>query len=76
MAGLHREQVQVRVDRIELHDREPDETAPIARREHRTVAIAETPLHAVLVPRPRQAVLDELARHRRDAKGIVCMGQT
>ena len=75
MTGLNGEQIQVRVDRVELHDREADDAAPIAGREHDAIAIAQASLDAVLIPRPREAVLDELTRHPGDRRCVVHVSQ-
>jgi hypothetical protein len=75
IAWLHGEQIQVRMDAIELHDRKAREPPPIARREHDAIAVAQAPLDALFVPRPREALLDELARHRGDRRHLVVAGQ-
>jgi hypothetical protein len=76
VARLHGQQVQVRMDRVELHDREADHAAPVASGEHDAIAIAQAALDAILRPGPCEAVLDELARHRGDRRRVVHMGQT
>ena len=76
ITGLDCEQIQVRMDRVELHDRETDDAAPVARCEHHAVAVAQAPCDAFLVPRPGEPVLDELARHPGDHRRVVDVGQT
>jgi hypothetical protein len=75
VTGLDGQQVQMRMDCVKFHDGETDDAAPIARGEYDAVAVAQAPRDAILVPRPRQAVLDEQARHRRDARSVVEVSQ-
>ena len=73
---LDGEQIQVRMDRVELHDREADDAAPVASREHDAIAVAQAALDALLVPRPCEPVLDELPRHCGNRRRLVDVGQT
>jgi hypothetical protein len=73
---LHREQIQVSVNSVELHDREPNDAPPITRCQHDAIAITQAPFDAFLVPRPREPMLDEPTRHACNRGRVVDVGQT
>jgi len=64
------EQVEVRRVVAVTHDGEAGEGEATARGEHHAVGMAYVPAYARGGPRRRQPVLDELARHRRQQRGV------
>src|SRR5690606_36632062 len=67
----HGEQAQVRVRVVKLHHAEARDPAAVARYDDRAVRVPDIPRDAALRPRPRQAVLDQEARHQRDFRRVV-----
>src|SRR5690349_19628026 len=63
-------QQQVRVITRVEHDAETDDGALLAGQHHVGVAITNGMRHALFRPRPRQPVLDVVARHRGDLRGV------
>ena len=64
--GIDGEQVQMRVFRIELHDRKPSKVVTNPRSQHVTVLATDVSRNSWRGPRPGQSLFHEVARHLRN----------
>src|SRR5690606_9182541 len=71
IAGMHGEQVQVRVRVEELHDAEACDAATVARDDDGALRMPDAAHDPGLRPRPRQPVLDQRSRHLRDLRRVI-----